>query len=364
MAQPQDCIPQERIQQIQQFVQRISDINNRIGAERQANEAFKGQISQRIQALQQRIGQISPRIEGLAAQIGKLTQERDGFRQERDNVRAELQGLQGKLQQLTQERDAAVAQVAQITQQLADAQGQSQQMQQQLQEAQQKITQCEANMARCTEQINQILGLIDQIDASIQQNDASITQLHDAAGASYADVQQALAQLESDLDKALAGAPPTPAPAPSSLPPQPPVPGDQGSGEEEVLQDAQLGQWDPETPVTIEGRQVPLKQVIQGLQRKVQQIQRSGRDGPNKYSAALDRISVAQNPEELNAIVGFFRLDGQGNVRGGKTRKHGKRKLGKKSRKGKKSKKTQRGGYHAFYRNTRRRSTRRSTSSN
>jgi len=138
--------------------------------------------------------------------------------------------------------------------------------------------------------------------------------LHDAAGASYADVQQALAQLESDLDKVLSAAP-SPAAAPS------------GAGEEEVA--------------------AAPEEFPDALRQRV----------PRDQQRQIAARNLAQRPPFRPAGIARGTV-----VRGGK------RKVGKKSRKGKgkgkKAKKTQRGGYRALYRNTRRRSTRRSTSSN
>lgn len=348
---PQDCIPPERLQQVQQFVQRIGDLNNRIGAERQANEAFRDAIRQRISSLQEKLVQIAPRIDGLNQQILALTGQRDQSLQERDQARNELQGFQGQLQQLTQERDAAAAQVAQITQQMADSQAQSQQLQQDLQTAQQALNACEAKMANCTQQINALLAQLDQIDAAITANDVSITQLHDTAGASYQEIQQALQQLEADLNAALAAAP-APAPANPNLPP-PPGPGGAGVEEpgEDEFHDALQGPIPPESRVQMGPRQMPLAQAIAQLNQKNNQVK--GRNPNNKYAQVLQRVHAAQNVDEVNAALsnGGLAFNQEGLLKGGKTRKNrkGKSKRRKNTRKGKKAKKTQRGGYRAVY---------------
>ena len=247
--------------------------------------------------------------------------------------------------------------------------------------AQAAVAACDARIARCAEQINALLATIDQLDAAITANDASITQLHDTAGASYQEIQAALAQLEADLDAALAAAPappvnPNPPPGPPGPggngvnPLVPPVPGDAGGGPETPVTPGDNGFVTPRqgpvpanAMVNMGGIQIELRDALHQIGEKARQMSGRGQRD-NKYSQALERIKQAQTEAEINQILSSsgFKFNQQTRaLQGGKTRKARKgKKSGKKSRKGKKAKKTQRGGYRAVYR---RRYSRKTTSS-
>jgi len=392
---PQDCIPADQVQRLQAFVGRIGELNNRIVGERTANEAFRDQIRARIQALTAKIAEIAPRIQQLTQAAEQSRQAIEDLTRERDDARAQLAAAQNELQAANAARDAALAQVAQLTQQLQDAQGQNQQIQQQLQAVQQQLDECNANAARCQEQIAALLQTINDIDAAIGANNATIDELHNTAGATYQEIQDALNQLQQDLDAALppAGAPLAP---PAGGPNPPPGGGDAGNGvpppggvgplvppEDEEEPGAGGGAETPGTPgdfytpregprlvvpadtmVQLGPQQMTLGQAVAQLNQKNQQMR--GRDPNNKYAKVLQRVHAAQTVADVQAALsspGFKFNQQTGALQGGKTRKTRKGKKGKKTRKGKKAKKTQRGGYRAVYKNTRRRSTRKTTSS-
>jgi len=252
-----------------------------------------------------------------------------------------------------------------------------------LQDVQQQLDVCNANAARCQEQINQLLAAINDIDAAIGQNNATIDELHNTAGATYQEIQDALNQLQQELDAVLppAGVPPAP--------PAPPGGGDAGNGvpggrragplipPEDEEGGAGGGAGTPgnfytpreepivsaDTMIQLGPKQMTLGQAIAQLSAKNNQIK--GRDPNNKYAEVLNKVRAAQTVDEANAALSNAGLgyNQQGELKGGKTRKTRKSKKGKKSRKGKKAKKSQRGGYRAVYKNTRRRSTRKTSPS-
>ena len=118
-----------------------------------------------------------------------------------------------------------------------------------------------------------------------------------------------------------------------------------------------------DTMIQLGPKQMTLGQAIAQLSAKNNQIK--GRDPNNKYAEVLNKVRAAQTVDEANAALSNAGLgyNQQGELKGGKTRKTRKSKKGKKSRKGKKAKKSQRGGYRAVYKNTRRRSTRKTSPS-
>jgi predicted nucleic acid-binding Zn-ribbon protein len=378
---PQDCIPVDQIQRLQAFVGRIGELNNRISGERTANEQFRDAIRVKIQALTAKIAEITPRMQQLTEAADAARQQIEALTGERDDCRRQLVVAQAALQGAQNERDAALAQVAQLTQQVADAQGQNQQIQQQLQDAQQQLDACNANAARCQQQIAELLQAITDIDNAINTNNGTIDELHNTAGATYQEIQDALNQLQQDLDGAL---PPAGVPV---VPPAPPGggegPGGRGAGPlippEDEEEGAGGGAGTPgnfytpreepivsaDTMIQLGPKQMTLGQAIAQLSAKNNQIK--GRDPNNKYAEVLNKVRAAQTVDEANAALSNAGLgyNQQGELKGGKTKKQRKTrkgKKGKKSRKGKKAKKSQRGGYRAVYKNTRRRSTRKTSS--